>query len=201
MKTLAEMTTDELVHFGKLRLIEGDFNGAADAFTLALEGGGDRTVALSGRGVANLRLGKYGEAVDDFSGVLSTLPDESRFFHYRGTARHLKGDNETALEDLSKALELDPKNGTALFMRGIVFEALGRDDEAARDIGEALNRSELEIQRFAESIGIVRTKTDKWWAEQIGERRAREVPLAEKQTEKLQEWMDEEVRTCPTCSA
>jgi len=191
MKALAEMHADELLGEGKKRLISGDFAGSIDAFTLALEGGVSPVKALLGRGVALLKSGNYDGAVDDFTTLLKYEPEHWRAFQYRGTAYQLRGDHEKAVDDFTRVLRIHPDHGVAFFMRGMAFESLGMDEEAGRDIQTALRMSEHEIQQFVDSMGIVRTKTDKWWAEQIGERRVAPVSLDEDQARKLEGWFDE----------
>jgi Flp pilus assembly protein TadD len=89
-------------------------------------------------GVANERLGRYGEAEEAFKRALAIDPDDGRTLNYLGYMWADRNEKlEQALELIQRAVALEPHNGAYVDSLGWVYFRLGRLNEARHHLEEA----------------------------------------------------------------
>jgi tetratricopeptide (TPR) repeat protein len=101
-----------------------------------------------------------------------------------------KGEYLRAVKDLSHAIELNPDRGIAFFARGISLAELGKEKEAAEDLKTAMLHADVEVQKFADSFGIWRTKFEKYFALLEGERGPVTNVLKDEDIERIENWIE-----------
>lgn len=185
------MTTTELFKEGQALFIEGKTKESIKNFTMALKAGYDTYASHLSRGVAYLQLNETDKAIDDFNFVIKSKSNNERAFYYRGVAYMINGEYNCAVTDLSHAIELNPGRGIAFFTRGISLAELGREKEASEDFKTAILHADIEIQKFADSFGILRTKFEKYFALLEGERGPVTKVLKDEDVESIKNWIEE----------
>jgi tetratricopeptide (TPR) repeat protein len=84
----------------------GDFNGAEEDFSKALQIRNDFTGALINRGNARYKLQNYSGAVADYDLAIAAQPDNGNAYLNRGISREMLRDEAGACEDWVKARTL-----------------------------------------------------------------------------------------------
>jgi tetratricopeptide (TPR) repeat protein len=123
---------------GLARYRAGDYEGAIEAFSMAIELKPEVPPAYSDRGATFIMLGDYERAVADFDAAIALDPDYARAYNNRGWAYYKLGDYAQALADLDQAIELDPNSAQAYFNRANVYEAQGDLEAAIADYGQSI---------------------------------------------------------------
>ena len=98
------------------RFKAGEHAEAVKLYTAALDKGGNarwRSIVLSNRAMANLKVGSYAEAEEDCTKALEGDPKNVKALLRRGAARSVSGNYLESLEDYEAALRLEPKNKDA----------------------------------------------------------------------------------------
>lgn len=85
----------------------GDYQGAIDDLTKAIELATDRALPYHNRGLARVKVKQYAAAVEDFTKAVELAPTAQSFYD-RGIARALMADYEKAVVDFERAGEMDP---------------------------------------------------------------------------------------------
>jgi tetratricopeptide (TPR) repeat protein len=145
------------------------------------------------RGVAYMNLREAGPAIDDFTGAIDLNASGDRPFYYRGVAHMIKGEYGHAIEDFTRVLKMKKDHFQAKLARGVCYVNIGNFDEAAHDIRPLIPVMELNVQKFVDEYGIVRTEMWKVMAQLSGERATPEIVLTDKEIETIREWIGEEI--------
>ena len=110
--------------------------------TLALERGqlnqGDRSAALSNRGLGHLRNKEYDKSIIDFSDSLLIDSKNAYAFNSRGDAWLQMSGFDRAFADFNEALRVDPTFTGALYNRGLAFERQGETSNARAEYRKAI---------------------------------------------------------------
>ena len=85
---------------------DGNYQGAIDDWSKAIEIDPQNAVAYYNRGLANSNLKDYQAAIDDWSKAIEINPQHANAYHNRGSARELVNDLEGACDDWRKAVGL-----------------------------------------------------------------------------------------------
>ncbi|QIZ72449.1 tetratricopeptide repeat protein [Oxynema aestuarii] len=120
------------------RLDMGDYRGAVEDYTEALELDPQQATAYNNRGLAHFHLGELDGAIADYSASLELNPNESVVYFNRGFAYFNRGDYEAAIADYNNALRLAPEVTGAYFYRGEAYNQLGEHQRAIADYSEAI---------------------------------------------------------------
>jgi tetratricopeptide (TPR) repeat protein len=116
--------------------------GAAIAdFDQALRLKPNDSVALNGRGLAQLDDGKPDLALADFNAAIRANPNDGDGFDYRGYLERFKGDDAAAILDESRAIELEPGAALPWANRGYAYAARRWWDWAIADFSDSLRRA------------------------------------------------------------
>jgi len=118
---------------GYAKAAEGDFMGAVEDDTAALNRHPGYRLALFNRGNAYFAMRRYDLAISDYSRLLNTDPNDANALNNRGAAWFCKGNLQSALANYSQAIALAPEDPDPLLNRGKVYEALGDVDKARGD--------------------------------------------------------------------
>eukprot|EP01034_Spumella_vulgaris_P025424 gene25424-31884_t len=116
----------------------GDFLGAVEEYSRALQLDGRHFKAFFNRGFALDKLGRFDEAVADYTRAVEIEPSNA-FAHYnRGISRDRMGALEAALVDFSKAIELQPATADFYHNRAFCYRKLDRLAAAVEDYSQSL---------------------------------------------------------------
>ena len=146
-------TADDWYNLGYDCMMGGDYEGAVENFTKAIEADPTQVYFYDDRGRAYANLGKYDEAITDYKTAIEIDPDYIFPYSDLAFAYYHKGDLESALESFTVALDIDPV-GSTYNARADVYRQLGRYDEAMADIGEAL-RLDGDDPRWVYTRGLI----------------------------------------------
>lgn len=105
----AEAAKDE----GNKAFKRGDWQGAADHYSRALELDPGMTAALNNRALCRCKLGQWAEAEADAGGVLAAEPGNVKALLRRAAARQAQGRAAQAAEDWRAVLAKEPNNKEA----------------------------------------------------------------------------------------
>ena len=139
---------------GESQLMSGDYRGAIDTYTRAINLNPKDAEAYLGRAAAYERLGSFDRSLDDFDHALALLPNDAGVYVDRGLVYELVGDNHLALRDYTRALELDPNNAEARFNCGNVYTKLGDTGRAVENYKVAALLGHGGAQNILKSRGI-----------------------------------------------
>ena len=95
-------------------LAAGDAKQAVIDIDRALDRDSLNVRALTLRGQANFKLGRYSEAITDLSGAIALAPSDASLYVARSAAHAAAGDQPRSLADRTEALRLDPSTLAAL---------------------------------------------------------------------------------------
>ncbi len=97
----------------------GDFAGAVAAYANAIDAADKfassnwKSIVLSNKAMAHLKLGAYASAEEDCTEALTLNSKNVKAYLRRGASRSVSGNYLEALEDFERALMLEPKNEDA----------------------------------------------------------------------------------------
>lgn len=131
--TPAEALLQEALRKGHV----GDWAGAWDAATRAIEADKTNARAWALRAALSNRMKDYAAAQKDATEALKLNPEYVPALLERAFARYNLGDYTGALEDVERAIKLEPMNALAYLYRGMVMEKLARFAEALADYQKA----------------------------------------------------------------
>lgn len=120
------------------RLDIGDYQGAAEDYSNALEMDSNQPTAYNNRGLAKFHAGDLEGAIADYTRSLELNPKEPVVYFNRGFARFNHGDYEAAIEDYTETIKLAPEQTGAYFYRGEAYGHLGDYQKALQDYTRAI---------------------------------------------------------------
>lgn len=135
--TTAEDRSLRAFRQGLERLGPGDFQGAVDRFSAAIQIWPKNARAYLERGNAYQALGRPGEALADWTRALQVDPNLAAAYTARGAYYRVEGDAARALADLNRSIQLEP-SVEAYYQRGQIYQALGQYQQAAADFDRAI---------------------------------------------------------------
>jgi lipoprotein NlpI len=137
--------------------LKNNYAESVELLSKILELEPDHKMALTTRGVAELKMNRPDAAIESFNRSLEIDPSYARAFHMRGLALESKGDSHSALSDFNKAIELNPRYGAAYHSRGSLYAKLGKEELATRDIETVAHLTNLNIETFANENNVWRS--------------------------------------------
>lgn len=127
---------------GLYKLIAGNYSGAIDDYTAAIELKKDNALAYHDRGTAKRKLGDMQGALYDYRMATNYEHNFPMAFNNMGSVKIILGDYDGALEDYSVAINLDSSYFIAYNNRGSAKYFLGDLESALSDFNAALTLSE-----------------------------------------------------------
>lgn len=147
---------DELFTDGMALALEGDFEGAARAFTRAIRLNPDDPEFYHQRSLAYLETGRAEEALADAEEAVRLEPDEIENRRARGISRYATGAYESAIEDFEWIVKQERhdqdalhRKWHALYWRGRARAARGDLRGALRDFGKAIQAGPTFAETYA----------------------------------------------------
>jgi tetratricopeptide (TPR) repeat protein len=127
---------------GNQRFNNGNYTGAIDDYTCALELNASNTDALFGRAYAYDASGEDDKAEHDYSRLLEIDPQNSSAYNNRGNIYYARHDYERARADYDRALEYDNTDAFIPYSnRGSLSYDEGDYDAALKDLNKAIELS------------------------------------------------------------
>lgn len=120
------------------RLDIGDYQGAVDDYTRALQIDGNQPTAYNNRGLAKFQIGDFAGAISDYTRSLELNDNEAVVYFNRGFARFNQGDYTGAIGDYTESILKAPEQTGAYFYRGEAYGRLGNYQQAAEDYTRAI---------------------------------------------------------------
>lgn len=136
---------------------KNDYEGSVGLLNQIIGQEPDHKLAVTTRGVAELRMNRPDAAIESFNRSIEIDPSYARAFHLRGLALESKGDNRAALDDFNRAIELNPQYGAAYHSRGTLYAKMGQVDLATSDIQEVTRLTNVNIETFANENNVWRS--------------------------------------------
>jgi len=116
---------------------QGDYTGAMEDFTRAIELKPDNTYAYNNRGWTKREQGDHTGAMEDFTRAIELKPDDAYGYNNRAGVKRELGDYKGAIEDYTQAIKLNPDDPNAYQLRGHSKQALGQQEAAEIDFQKA----------------------------------------------------------------
>lgn len=127
--------------WGVDKIQSGNYQGAIENFTQAIQHHADLATAYSNRCLAHLQLGDYQTAIEDCTQAATLAPKNTEAYLNRGLAHYRLGNYQAAIEDNNQVIQLNPNEFRAYYNRGIVRSVLKNHTEAIIDYNQALHQS------------------------------------------------------------
>jgi tetratricopeptide (TPR) repeat protein len=137
--------------------LRANYAKSVELLDQVLESEPNHKLALTTRGVAELKMNRLHDAVESFNQSIKADPAYAKAYHMRGLAFESKGDHEAALNDFNKAIELNPQYGAAYFSRGTLYAKMGREDLSTDDIQFVAHLTNVNIETFANENNVWRS--------------------------------------------
>jgi tetratricopeptide (TPR) repeat protein len=147
-------TADEWNHLGVVRGRRGDYTGAIDAFSRALQREPDYLKAYYNRAKAYVLLDEYEKAITDFTAIIERHPQEAEARQYLAEAQEQwrrKHETQGEAHDTSGQMESDEEpdiqdeNITALFKRAEYLSRFQRNPQQALVLLRQLGAEPLQV--------------------------------------------------------
>lgn len=123
---------------GLVRNELGDFAGAVQDFTTAIQGDPKNAFAYNNRAWARQNLGRFDEAIADYDEAIRLDPKLAVAYSNRGLCHHRQRDLAAAIADYDRSIKLDRRNALAFNNRGLARMESGQFDTALEDYRQAL---------------------------------------------------------------
>lgn len=150
---------------GNINVDSGDFQGAIQCYTKALNINPNYWVAYFNRGVVKSRIGDTEGAIKDYTKSIELMPNDADTYYARGNAKSEFGDQKGALVDYTRAIEIDSTYIKAYVNRGATKYEVGDYEGEIADyklgikkcapydavIYNNLGRALYDLKRFHES--------------------------------------------------
>ncbi len=117
----------------------GNFAGAVDQFTRAIDIWPGMTTAFLQRGLAHLSMNQQDLALADFKLAIDADPNMGAAHTGLGSIFRQRGDKQRAIDEFGIAIRLDG-DLDAYYQRGQVYETLGEHQKAIDDYDIAINQ-------------------------------------------------------------
>jgi tetratricopeptide (TPR) repeat protein len=117
---------------------EGDYLGAVQIYSRAIDQDPSSITAYFNRGLTHLELNQIGAAIDDFTQVLALNPDHPSAYYQRGMAYVRREELPAAIEDFGAALALMPESAALYARRASAYYRLQAYQRALDDYTQAL---------------------------------------------------------------
>lgn len=134
-------TKGALVYYlrGLTKSNKGDYDGAINDFSKAIELAPDAPAAYTNRGYARYKKGDIDSAIKDYDKVIETHPGFAYAWYRKGSTLLKLGRYEEAIKVLDKSIELDSKNAEAWYNRACTYSLKNDKPNALEDLKKAIS--------------------------------------------------------------
>ncbi len=137
----AEPTAKDFYAEGEDKYKKGDYPGAIEAYSQAIQLNPNNAQAYNERGNARYMLGDKQAALTDYDQALKIDPNYAPAYTNRGNARDDLGDKQGAIADYDKSLKINPNDANTHYNRGITRSRLGDKQGAIADFDQSLKNN------------------------------------------------------------
>ena len=116
----------------------GEWQGAREAFTRAIELDPNDAMAYFERGIVCGNLGNQQQKIRDLDKAIELEPNDAAAYVNRGIAYANLGNHRQEIADYDRAIEMDPKYAMAYYNRGVAYFIRGDYRQAISDWDEAI---------------------------------------------------------------
>ncbi len=141
LKTTANTNSFEAkIHLnnGVQKYNKGEYAGAIQDYSLAIEMNPSYADAFYNRGLAKGQIKDYSGAIQDFSEAIRIDPTDYEAYNQRGKSKHNLEDYTDAIQDYTTSLQLDQRSALIFYNRALskikIFDYVG----ALQDLDQAL---------------------------------------------------------------
>jgi tetratricopeptide (TPR) repeat protein len=124
---------------GFQKVMQGDFEGAIEQYTKAIQSEPGMLEAYLHRGNAYLDSGDDEHALADYNFVIDRSPQDAEAYYHRSLAHAGQKQYNLALADLNRAVEILPEEPTYYLNRSAIYAAQGAYDQAHQDTQRAID--------------------------------------------------------------
>jgi tetratricopeptide (TPR) repeat protein len=150
-------TTSNLFEQAMSAFVKSDYDNSLGLLDQVIERDPGHKLALTTRGVAELKMNRPDAAIESFNRNIEIDPTYARAYHMRGLALASKGDSRAALDDFAKAIELNPEYGAAYHSRATLYAKLGENELATGDIQTVVHLTNVNVEAFANENNVWRS--------------------------------------------
>ncbi|NLT49824.1 MAG: tetratricopeptide repeat protein [Ignavibacteria bacterium] len=129
--------SSSLLKSGFMKADSGDYEGAIEDFSMAIEINPEDSIAYNNRAVAYHNLGDFSKAIKDYTQLIILNAQNSMAYNNRALAKVELGDFRGAIADYTKAIEFKPAEAEIYINRGIALYQLNYLDSACLDWSKA----------------------------------------------------------------
>ena len=140
---------------GEKKYSNGDYRGAINDFTKAIDINPQFESAYRLRGFSRDNLDDHIGAIEDFTSIIEINGDDSSAYAWRGSAKIDLDDYQGAITDLNQAIEIDPMYGFAYFSRAYAKKYLNDIKGAISDMSKAIELEPLDQYNYS-SRGLLK---------------------------------------------
>ncbi|MBA4445129.1 tetratricopeptide repeat protein [Cylindrospermopsis raciborskii CS-506_C] len=148
------------INRGAARRELGDYKGAIDDYTQAIEISPELASVYYERGGARRELGDYKGAIDDYTQAIKISPELASVYYERGGARRELGDYKGAIDDYTQAIKISPELASVYYERGGARRELGDYKGAIDDYTQAIEISPEFASAYYDRGGVRRKLRD-----------------------------------------
>lgn len=127
------------IRIGRLRIRQGDFEGAEEAYRQALALNDQALDPYIGIGESYRYRGDAQQAESWYRKALALAPEDWRPLYFLGLAMYKQGRYEEALAFLNQSLRKHPENAWGEYFRALSLKALGEDEAAIVSLEKAIS--------------------------------------------------------------
>lgn len=109
----SQLSGEDFFKWGVYKVLIGDYRGAIENLTQAIQRNPNNAKAYSNQGLARAALGDQRRAIEDFNQALRLDPELATAYYNRGFVRSKLQDYQGAIEDFDQTIRLDPNNADA----------------------------------------------------------------------------------------
>ena len=132
MTANANTLADHLYSIGREKYEQGNYQGAIDDWSKAIEINPEFAAAYNNRGYAKYNLNDYQGAIADYDKAIENNPQDEIVYLNRGVAKYNLKDYKGAITDLDQYIEINPHHANPYYISGLARE-LANDLEGACD--------------------------------------------------------------------
>lgn len=138
VETPPQVSAEMLFKQGIEKENKGDYQGAIDTYTKAIQLNPSLVEAYFRRGLVYQKTDKVSAAITDFNQAIAFKGDYAEAYNSRGLALYNLGEKTKAIDDFSLAIQHKPEFAEAYYNRGTVRSASDLESEAIDDFSQAI---------------------------------------------------------------
>ncbi len=136
----------EYYDLGVSLIDQGDYQGAFDAFEMALDQGLQTSELYTKMGWSLTRLDKNETAIAVYTKAIELDPLDEENWRERGWSNYALGNYESAIEDFDKAIEINPDDTSPYMGKALSYRGLEKPEEALQVYNRTLDLFPDDVQ-------------------------------------------------------